>query len=364
MTTSLALAGAQNQLVSLAIALKNKGWDIGIISMIPPQAYLAELKEQNIFVYSLDMQRGKIDWRALFRLVKILKKVHPDILHCHMVHANLLGRIARIFVSIPVVVSSAHNVYEGGRERNWWYRLTDFLCDMTTQVSKDGVRRYVACKMVNPKKIAFLPNGIDIQKFNENLKIRQQKREELKIGQYFVWLAVGRFDEAKDYGNMISAFSVLHRDSPNNILLIAGDGDLRFSIGELVSKKNLTGAVKFLGVQQDISGLMNTADAYVMSSAWEGMPMVLLEAAASCLPVVATDVGGNKEIVQEGRTGFLVPSKQPGKLAEAMLKISQLPDRARREMGQAGRKYVEENYSLEEITTKWEELYSKLSNIK
>jgi len=106
--------------------------------------------------------------------------------------------------------------------------------------------------------------------------------------------------------------------------------------------------------------LMHTTDAYVSSSSWKGMPTVLLEASASGLPIVATDVGGNREVVVDGVTGFLVPPRNPEALAEAMLRMMNLPEEKRREMGRAARKHVEENFSLDHVVDLWEALYKEL----
>ncbi|MDY0392055.1 MAG: glycosyltransferase [Candidatus Bipolaricaulis sp.] len=173
----------------------------------------------------------------------------------------------------------------------------------------------------------------------------------------FAWLAVGRFDVPKDYANLLQAFAYVAQARPEAQLLIAGDGPLRPSMEQLANDLGITDRVKFLGIRRDIPALMNAADAYVMSSAWEGMPNVLLEAAASGLPIVATDVGGNSEVVIDGKTGFLVPPKDPEALAQAMVQLMGLPQEERRRVGEAARQYVEANYSLDRVVDQWEALY-------
>ncbi len=106
--------------------------------------------------------------------------------------------------------------------------------------------------------------------------------------------------------------------------------------------------------------LLNAADAYVMSSAWEGMPMVLLEAAAVGLPIVATDVGGNREVVQHGQSGLLVPPKDSARLAAAMSQLMRMPPSERVDMGRAGRAWVLEHYDLRGVIGRWEALYERL----
>lgn len=360
LATSLDYGGAESQTACLATKLKTRGWKVQVVSMLPPRAYAEELAAAGIPVNSLGMRRGVPDPRALFRLVRILRHIRPLVLHSHMVHANLLARLARLLASVPVLVCTAHSINEGGRRREMAYRLTDFLCDITTQVSRAGLERYVQIGAVPSHKIRFIPNGVDASRFRPDREARIRLREDIKLEEYFTWLAVGRFDYAKDYPTMLHAFSRVIRENPTSILLIVGQGPLRPKIERLAIELGIKEAIRFLGVRSDIPELMNAADAYVMSSAWEGMPMVLLEAAATGLPIVATNVGGNSELVLDGQTGFLVPPRDPQALAEAMLCLMRLPYEIRQSMGQAGRTHVEAHYDLERVVDQWEALYCEL----
>jgi len=359
--TSLTFGGAETQLYRLSISFKQRGWNVKVVSMCTPQAFDKELRDKGIVVYSLNMTKGVIDPRALFQLVGILKKERPDVLHSHMVHANLLARISRLFVPVPAVICTAHNIYEGGAHRNWWYKLTDFLCDMTTQVSEAGLKKYISLKIVHPSKILFIPNGVEMEIFRKDLQAGDRVKEALGLHGHFIWLAVGRFQEAKDYSNMINAFAIVCKQEGTAILLIVGEGDLFHEIKTLADKLGISSRVRFLGIRRDIPDLMSAADAYVMSSAWEGMPMVLLEAAACELPIVATDVGGNKETLKDGETGFLVLPKESDQLADSMLKLMALSHEKRLVMGRAGRKYVEGKFSLGHVVDRWSDLYQRLS---
>lgn len=360
LTTGLAYGGAETQLVNLATRLKKRGWDVGVVSMLPPQAFIEELTAAGIPLATLNMRRGVPDPRAVFKLVKILKQRQPDILHSHMVHANLLGRVVRVFYRIPVVISTAHSMNEGRRWREIAYRMTDFLADITTNVSRAAVDRYLRVGAVPKDKIIFIPNGIDTFLFQFNQDARLQLRKDLGLNENFVWLAVGRFEEAKDYPNLLQAFKSVTDERNDAALLIAGQGTLFEDIKSMAHSLGLTEKVRFLGVRRDVPELMSTADAYVMSSTWEGLPMVLLEAAACELPVVSTDAGGNSEIVLDGVSGYIVPPRDPQALAAAMLKMMSFPEEERRAMGQAGRAHIEANYSLDHVVDQWEKLYRDL----
>jgi glycosyltransferase involved in cell wall biosynthesis len=357
--TGLAYGGAETQLVRLATRLKSRGWEVSVVSLMPPKAYVEDLEAAGIPVFSLGIRRKLPDLGPVLRFARIIRKWRPDIVHSHMVHANLLARIVRFLAPIPVLICSARSIDEGGRFREILYRLTDSLCDLTTQVSHAGLERYVRVGAVPRHKIRYIPNGVDTERFKPNLEDRLKFRKELGV-EGFVWLAVGRFDPPKDYPSMLQAFArVVHKHS-NTILLIAGDGPLRKTMENLARELGIEKRTKFLGIRRDIPQLMNAADAYVMSSSWEGMPNVLLEASATGLPIVATDVGGNREIVLDGVTGFLVPPRNPEALARAMLRIMDLSDEERKEMGKRARKHIEVKFNLDRVVDLWEILYYEL----
>jgi glycosyltransferase involved in cell wall biosynthesis len=240
------------------------------------------------------------------------------------------------------------------------YRYTDWLADLTTNVSAAGVRRQVEVRSARPDRLQFVPNGLDLEHFRPDASLRADARRELGVGDRFVWLGVGRIEEAKDYPNLLRAMSALSARRPDALLLVVGQGKLEAEVRTLAGELGLAERVRFLGVRRDVVSLMNAADAYVMSSRWEGMPLVLQEAAAVGLAVVATDVGGNGEVVRHGESGYLVRADDPPALAGAMLEVMELPPARRHEMGQRGRSHVEERFGMEQVLDRWEALYRGL----
>jgi glycosyltransferase involved in cell wall biosynthesis len=168
---------------------------------------------------------------------------------------------------------------------------------------------------------------------------------------------VGRFEIAKDYPNLLRAFARVRAARPDAVLVIVGQGSLQGEAETLTAELGLRDAVRFLGARNDVPAVMSAADGYVMSSAWEGMPMVLLEAAAAGLPIVATAVGGNGEVVREGESGFLVPARDPAALGAGMLRLMALPEGERRALGERGREHVRANYGLHRVAERWERVY-------
>jgi glycosyltransferase involved in cell wall biosynthesis len=150
------------------------------------------------------------------------------------------------------------------------------------------------------------------------------------------------------------------REGEHPVLLIAGHGRLRKQLVATASELGLENHVRFLGMRRDVDALMNAADAYVMSSAWEGTPLALLEAAATGLPIVATEVGGNGDVVLDGRSGRLVPPHETEALAAAMHSLGELSLEERRQFGMRGREYVCRHYSVEKVVDRFEEILSGL----
>jgi len=171
---------------------------------------------------------------------------------------------------------------------------------------------------------------------------------------------VGRFEIAKDYPNMLRAFARVRVRRPDTVLLLVGRGSLQAETEALAAKLELGSSVRFLGVRSDVPVVMSGADGFLMSSAWEGMPMVLLEAAAAGLPIVATQVGGNREVVLEAESGFLVAPRDDEALGSAMMRLSGLPEAERRAMGLRGRDHIRTHYALGGVAHRWEELYRQV----
>ncbi len=141
---------------------------------------------------------------------------------------------------------------------------------------------------------------------------------------------------------------------------MAGQGPLLENLKRQSINLGISDRVVFLGLRRDIPSLLDAADGFVLSSAWEGLPNIVMEAMAAAKPVVATCVGGVPELVQEGVNGYIVPPGDSEALATAMVKMMALSDAERRAMGEAGRAYIEANYSLEHVVDQWEALYMEL----
>lgn len=360
LTTGLDYGGAERQVYLIARGLRARGWDVDVVSMLPPRAFVEDLQGAGIPVLALDMRRRVPSLGALVRLARHLRRRKPRVLHCHMVHANLMGRVARLLAPVPVLISTAHSVFEGPRWREWAYRFTDRLGDLTTNVTRAGVERYIAVGAAPPHRIAWVPNGIDLDAAAPNPAGGAAPRRRENVQGRFLWLAVGNLREPKDYPNLFAAFARLADHPAGPLLWIAGAGELHRPLEELAVRLGIGDRVRLLGLRLDIPDLLAAADAYVMSSSWEGLPLALLEAAAAGLPVVSTAVGGVPEAVPEGG-GILVPPGDADALAAAMRAVMGMHAEERAAMGARGREAVRSRFGLGEVLDRWEEVYAAVA---
>lgn len=361
LSTSMGMGGADSQLLAAASELRARGHEVQVVSMTPLGPMGVRAQSLGIPTISLEMARGVPDPRALVRLARLIRTWRPDVVHSHMVHANLMARAVRLFAPVPALVSTIHNIYEGGAILMTGYRLTNRLADHMTIISEAAAERFIREGIVPREMLRVVPNGVDPAIYRETSTARREEvRRSLGLGAEFAWLAVGRFEVAKDYPNMLHAFATARKRHPDAVLLLAGRGALQEETEALARQLGLGAAVRFLGVRNDVPDLIGATDGYVMSSAWEGMPMVLLEAAAGGLPIVTTKVGGNAEVVLEGKTGYLVPPKDADALGAAMVALMELGATERRRMGERGREHIQTRYGLARVVDQWEEVYREV----
>lgn len=355
-TTSMDRGGAQRQIVDLAARLHAVGWPVAVLSMTTPSEYLDELAAAGIEVASLDMAPGRPTPAAMLRYGRFIRRWKPDIIHSHMVHANLLARVGRVFAPRVPVICTVHNVNEGARWREIAYRLTDPLATVTTAVSEAAAERYVRVGAAPPGRIRAFPNGFDFSRPTPD-GARASLREAFGVGDGFLWATAGRLDVQKGYDLLLEAFDTVRRARPDARLVIAGDGPERAALTDIVARLGLAGSATLLGDRQDVPAILAAADGFVLSSRWEGLPMVLLEAAAQGLPIVCTDVGGDREVARPELGGVLV-DVDPAAIAGGMLQVMAIDPAARAAIGAALREHVRAEYDMSAVVERWKTTYA------
>jgi len=353
--TGLGLGGAERQVVDLADRMVSCGHSVSIAYMTG--SALVRPTSENINIFGLEAKKTLFGFLGvLLKLRGLVKKIKPDVVHSHMVHANILSRLARLTCRIPRLICTAHSTNEGGRLRMLAYRITAPLADVSTNVSVEAVAAFVKQGATKPGEMMAVPNGIDTNRFVRSDAARNRLRElEGVTDADKVFLAVGRLNVAKDYPNLLRAFTEVAKEIKSVRLWIVGDGDLRDELNIEVNRMQLSSKVKFLRIQKNVDEWMSAADVFVLSSAWEGFGLVVAEAMACEKVVVATDAGGVKEVL--GDCGFLVPVRDSVALSKALQSAIQLPIDEVYELGMRGRRRVLENFSLDHAVSRWLKIY-------
>lgn len=365
MSTSLTRAGAETQVCRIAVELSRRGWTVSVISMLPPNAFEAELAAADVTVASLDMTRGVPDPRALPACTGLLRSWRPDVLLTYMLHANLLGRLSAVLARVPAVISSVRTEFFGGRAWDFAMGMTDRFSAATVTNSALVAEQLVRRRAVSAHRIRVIPNGVRVGDFAPSLAACRAVRSELGVADdEFLWLCAARLEPQKDHRNLLDAFARVVAEVPESRLCLAGRGPERQALEGRAGALGIADRVGFLGLREDVPELLSAADALVLSSAWEGLPNIIIEALAAGVPVVATDVGGVSELIRDSETGLLVPARDPGALAARMLDLLALPTEDRRVLGVAGQQLVRERLELGQVVDQWEDLFHQCRAVR
>ncbi len=352
------IGGAENQAVLLAAGLRRRGWRVSVVALTGSGGAAAEeLAGAGVGFISLHMRKGLADPRGWLQFHRWLCRERPDVVHAHLAHAAWLARWSRLAARAPVVLDTLHSSATGGRWRRFGYAISRWLPDQVTAVSQAVAASHCAAGMVEPERLRVVGNGVAMEQWLPSAQIRVEARKELGAGDAFLWLAAGRLESVKDYPTLLRAFA---RVNARARLLILGTGPLEAELRAMTTQLGLSPRVHFAGFCRDVRRWMQAADGVALASRYEGLPMVLLEAGACALPVVATDVAGTREAVADGETGWLVPAGDGERMAAAMDGLMQMPAERRQAMGKRAREHVAEHFSLETALDRWEELYAEL----
>jgi glycosyltransferase involved in cell wall biosynthesis len=290
--------------------------------------------------------------QTVCRLTRRLRQLRPHVLHTHNPSPHIFGALAACAARVPVLVHTKHGRNSPDvRRKVALNRWASCLSSCIVPVSEDAAEVVRLIERVPARKVCVIRNGIDLAAFPTAPAPRPARGNRA--------IHVARLNLVKDQRTLLRAARLVADAEPAFRLDLVGDGPARAEVEALRTELALDGHVRFLGYREDVRDLLAAADFFVLSSVSEGISLTLLEAMAMGLPVAATDVGGNREVVAQGETGLLVPAQSPAALAEAMLVFLRNPERARR-MGAAGRRRVEERFDLRRVVREYEALYLNL----
>jgi glycosyltransferase involved in cell wall biosynthesis len=352
--SNVGMGGAERQAVYLALGLRSRGWKVTIASMIPWLApdFQVWLDKAGVPVeflqHEVAARPGPLA-RATRALVRLIRRERPKVLIGFMPHGAILARVIGRLMRVPTVITSLRNQKSTHGWHDWVLALTRGLDDGSVTNSAAAVEAQLRARVTTPRKAKLIPNGFDLA------RVADAEPAVVDTDGAFLWLNVAVVRHEKDHRGLLAAAKILS-ETRRFRMIVAGEGPLLDDMRRLVVEMGLEGIVEFVGIRREVFELIHRADAFVLSSIWEGLPNVLIEAHAGGLPAVATNVGGCAEVVLDGVSGHLVPPSDPAQLAAAMQRIMDMPEAERRAMGAAGRDHVVSTFSMENMVTQWDRL--------
>ncbi len=358
MTDITGRGGAEKALVDIALHLDRSKYNVTVCATRSAGNYQPLLDEAGVTTF-VQGRKSRWDLGQWIKLVRLMRREQVDVLHTHLFGSNTLGRLLGRLAGVPVVI--AHEHWSTKASREVWvdralYRLSDRIL-VPSAASKEMVMR---TEGIPAGKIDVVYNGVDTAIFAQGEK-RGEVRSELHISSDAMVLGiVGRLSEEKGGVDvLIRAVARLCKSNPNLRLLVVGDGPLRGSLEALAAESAPGGEIMFTGTRNDVAHLLSAMDLFVLPSLNEALPIVVLEAMAAGLPVIATRVGGVPEIVDHEKTGLLVEPGSEDSLYSALDRLIFDAD-LREQLAQAGRRRVASDFTIERMVERIEGLYEEL----
>ena len=354
--TGLGLGGAEAITIDIANMMLSRGHQVAIMYLTGENQQKHRLG-QGLEVVGLNMRKTPIGLiRALYHACKWIKAYSPNVVHSQMVHANLFCRFLRLFYRIPFLICTEHNKNIEGKIRMWLYRITDNLSDLNTNVSEEATSHFILNKAFGASKTITVYNGVDLAKYTKDEMERVALRKKYGIAaNEFVLLNVGRLAKVKNQAFLIKAFSVLCRQGLAVKLVIVGKGEEEHNLRQLVTEYDLMDRCILAGAHSDVRPFYSAADCFVLTSLWEGFPMVLIEAMSMELPVITSECG--REAVGDEKYVYSLEGRVQS-LVEKMIQICHLSNEERAKIGKRNRLKAL-NFDLNKICDQWEKLYSQ-----
>ncbi|NLJ49717.1 MAG: glycosyltransferase family 4 protein [Candidatus Atribacteria bacterium] len=344
--------------------LNLKGYDVEAAAA-PVCGFKGKIEREGFVFHPISFSRNPLHPQnviAFFQLYRLMKKNKYQLIHTHTPVASFLGRFAAKLAGVPSVLYTAHgfHFFDGAPKKNWllYYtaerlaaRFTDALLVMNQEDFENG------------KKLGFIPEeslflvhgvGVDIEKYSQVQK-DDAIRDELGISRdEIIVTCIAEFIKRKNHVFLLNTWMKLLENKNNRSLhlILVGDGNLFKSF----KSKNLKN-VYFLGRRSDVSSILNSSDIVTLTSIHEGLPRCIMEAMAAGKPVVATDIRGNRDLVEDGVNGYLVKLGDVEGLANSIIKLAE-DDDLRKQMGKKGQEIIEA-YSLENVLVEMTEIYDR-----
>lgn len=361
--------GSERQAVELTRLLHASGaFEVRLACLKPDGVLRSEVDQLGLGEVPCYELRSFYDVNALAQLrrfVRYLRREKIDLLHTHDFYTNIFGMTAGLLAGVKVRIASRRET--SGMRSTGQQRVQRLAYSFAHHIlaNSESVRRKLRDEGVNPNRISVVYNGLKLERVTSTVtNSRAEILSSLGIApknpaSQFVTIVANMRHDVKDYPMFLRAAQRVSAVVPEVGFLLAGEGELQDSIRQLAAELGIADKTFLLGRSEDIAGLLSVSDVCVLSSKAEGFSNSILEYMAAARPVVATDVGGAREAVAEGETGYLVPSGNDQLLAERIVSLLQDPARAQ-VMGEQGRRVVEAKFSTRALLENTEALYERL----
>ena len=359
---SLGRGGAERQLVDQILAHDRSSIQCMVIIFNPPLHLADELRAAGVPIMTFDLPDFRDFALAIVRLTALVKALRPDIVHTWLTRADIYGRIAAILSwRIPVISGIHAPIYapsmylDNPQQKRWKLALIRQIDRWSGYLSRtiyvgcsyDVARSTGQALSVPSERLRVIYNSINIPSATSS---HSGKRI----------ITIGRILPQKGQIYLVKAMPAILAQHPDATLDIVGDGPLRAELEQQVSILGIHQAIRFLGVRSDVPELLASSDVFAFPSLWEGLGIVMLEALAAGVPVVASNIAVLREIVDDGQQGLLVQPQNPQALAQGIIRLLADPDE-RRSMGRSGRQKMIERFDINVAMNKWRDLYQELS---
>lgn len=358
----LGLGGAQRLVVDLALRQRRRGQQVAVVCLRAWTPLAAALAAADVAVHCL----GRPKWspRQILDLVPLLRSLRPQLAHLHLMGAHTLGRFAAVLAGLPAVVVHDHEASAEIYTHPGPLLAARRLCEAAAPphnshyivVSHEAASYAHQVRRWPAERTHVVPNGVDVEHLDACALSQQAARHQLGLPQHVpLAVSVGRLSPVKGFDILLTALAQL----PGTQLAIAGDGPQRASLHAQATALGLNERVHLLGQLADVRPLLRAGDLYVQPSRREAFGLGAVEAAASGVPLVASAVGGLRELLRDGETGLLVPPEQPVALANALNILLSDPSLGQR-MGAAASVEVRRRFSIETVVNQIECVYQQL----
>jgi glycosyltransferase involved in cell wall biosynthesis len=357
--TGLEIGGAEMMLLKVLPPLQND-FD-NIVCCIRGRGPMGQrLEEAGVPVYYLELQ-SLFDWQVIKRFHKVVHKISPDLLVTYLIHADLFGRILGRLFGVPKIYCSVRAKLIQAKYLPLLLLdgITSSLVDHYHFNARPVMMLYQRFFFLSPKKCTVILNGLNTAIYKLSRSASEEKRKELGLAEATIILGcVAKLRAQKGHSYLLEAFQEFLTGYPQAILLLVGDGEERSILESLSKKLNIEQNTLFLGNRDDIPELLSILDIFVFPTFFEGMSNALMEAMASGLPIIATDIPENRELIASGITGLLVPLRNTSALYAAMTELS-LDRRQREILGENAKKEAGEKFSLPVVVEEYRNFFAR-----